>query len=70
MDKLSHLETIDRNKQLMENHKRLPSYCLWMQNDIEMESIDQRIHWWKNVHKESKDKTLCIIWIKIEKILK
>ena len=70
MNELAQLETLDRNRQLMENHKRLPSYCLWRQNDIEMESIEQRMLWWKNVSKESKDKTLCIVWIKLLIMLK
>ena len=70
MNKLQELETLDRNKQLVENHKHLPSYCFWRQSDIEMESIEQRIHWWRTVCKESKDKMLCIFWIKLLSKLK
>ena len=43
-----YLEANDRNAILTSRHKRIPSYALWRDIDIEKETIDTRISWWKN----------------------
>ena len=57
------LETKARNHQLGLTYKRLPSYCFWIKNDIENETISQRIDWWDQMKKDVADDTLCKEWI-------
>ena len=65
------LEAQARNHQLCLTYKKLPSYCIWMKNNIENETISQRIHWWNQMKKDvENNNTLCDEWIEYLNSLK
>ena len=43
-----YLESLDRNAVLVAYHGNIPSYALWDERSIMIESIPQRIEWWEN----------------------
>ena len=62
-------EATDRNAILIEKHGKIPSYGLWMENDIRKESLYSRLDWWKDLL--FKNHELATFWIdKLEKRLK
>ena len=58
-------EADDRNAVLMGIHKKIPSYALWRDIDIENESIEQRIKWWRNYidAKSILHRNIALFWI-------
>jgi hypothetical protein len=58
-------EANDRNAVLSGQYSKIPSYALWMEYDIEKETQEERINWWKNY--ENVDnivwKTLANQWL-------
>ena len=42
-------ETYYRNKVIVQNHGKLPSYCIWTDYDVRSQSTIQRLNWWENV---------------------
>ena len=41
-------EANDRNTVIIGQYNKIPSYALWRGYDIERESQEERIDWWKN----------------------
>ena len=52
---ISHNEAMARNDILVSEYKKLPSYCLWTEYDINNESISDRLQWWKTLSNDSAD---------------
>lgn len=64
MENIFQEEANARNYILTIQHKRLPSYCLWMDIDIKKETIKNRLNWWKTIEKGNKEKNEVISkWI-------
>jgi len=62
-------EADDRNAILILKHGKIPSYGLWMENDIRKESLNVRLDWWKD--SPVKNHELTTFWLdKLEKRLK
>ena len=49
-------EALMRTQILMFIHNtKLPSYCIWTDEDINKETTDQRMDWWRNMIKEANE---------------
>ena len=48
-------EATARNIVLHIAHDRIPSYAIWEPSDIEKETIDFRIEWWKKLLTHEND---------------
>jgi len=64
-----YLESMDRNAVLSSCHGPIPSYALWRDIDIQKESLDTRIAWWKNYidHKVLIVSSIASSWIDVLK---
>ena len=60
-------EATSRNTVLAEKHGKIPSYALWREMDIDDETLETRIEWWKTYTKDSEIyvKTVANYWTKI-----
>ena len=39
------------------HHSRIPYYALWREEDIERESVETRMSWWRDIHLKFKNNT-------------
>ena len=64
MENIYKEEANDRNYILTIQHKRIPSYCLWMNIDIKKQTVKDRLDWWKSLEKGNREKNEVIVkWI-------
>ena len=50
----SYNESILRNEMLIHQYGNIPSYALWREYDINMETKEQRIAWWRETMEKCK----------------
>ncbi len=49
------IEVEERNNILLEQlNGRLPSYCVWTDEDVERETFETRKKWWEEISKTNK----------------
>tara|TARA_B100001093_G_scaffold179662_1_gene172270 strand:- start:486 stop:725 length:240 start_codon:yes stop_codon:yes gene_type:complete len=62
-------EAQDRNSILIGKYNKIPSYALWIDYDIEKESLEKRIAWWENYINSDNElfKNTALFWLKLLK---
>ena len=62
-------EAESRNSILDSNHGKIPSYSLWRDGDIEMETLETRLEWWTYFENSKNDQIKLTVkyWITLIK---